>query len=297
MWLHFLSQCGFSCWLCFAAFAYREDRAAPFLSPLEVSAQAQVTWLWSIESQAKGKLLVIFILLGDCLNLCTSVIILLGDWLTLCTSVLTGLMALPWGLSFLSELPYSTYLFNFPWALSGQSRPCPLGLQCWVGESVTQITRGRVEFWHAKGHREEAWGLCGYWTHSRSQTMWDGDGETQQSCVCLLERGWDGLQKTGPLSRDGSSQQSALFHQWHPLSYPSSWSTVSSGPWGSCWIGKRTSPWPSASSWPWGQPEACTGTSVGRGRPEEEDESASVSAWPRDKQRRGWKPPWANHHI
>lgn len=27
----------------FAAFAYREDRAAPFLSPLEVSAQAQVT--------------------------------------------------------------------------------------------------------------------------------------------------------------------------------------------------------------------------------------------------------------
>lgn len=60
--------------------------------------------------------------------------------------------------------------------------------------------------------------------------------------------------------QDGSSQRSALFRQWRPLSYPSSWSAVSSGPWGSCWTGKRTSAWPSASSWPWGQPEACTGT-------------------------------------
>ena len=87
--------------------------------------------------------------------------------------------------------------------------------------------------------------------------------------------------------QDASSQRSALFRQWRPLSYPSSWSTVSSGPWGSCWIGKRTSPWPSASSWPWGQPEACTCTSVGRGRPEGEDESASLSDDPETSKEAG----------
>ena len=171
MCLHFPSQHGLSCWLCFAALAYREDRATPILSSLEVSPQLQATWLWNIESQSKGELPVMFILLGDGQ----------GDWLTLCVSVLASQAR---ALDFLSELPSpapavcASFLPSIH-IYSASREHCMPSWDIWLSlGDITQITKGNVEFRHARRHKEYPQRLGGYWTHSGSQTTWDGDGET-----------------------------------------------------------------------------------------------------------------------
>lgn len=132
-------------------------------------------------------------------------------------------------------------------------------------------------------------------------TLWvlDPFSEVKMRAVWEADRRWErnraeprlSLQRRGDGCRVRASQWGwSSFLQWPHLNSPLSWSTVSLGPWGSCWTRKRTSFLLRASTWLWEQPEAYTGTMWVESCQAEQSESAPAPDSPRDGERTGQKP-------